>query len=408
MKVLIVSQYFPPEPLRVGDLALGLQERGCEVTVLTGFPNYPVGKIYQGYRIKPYQLEDYSGVSVIRVPLYPDTSYSKLNRSLNYLSFAFSASILGIFLLNRDRYDRIITFQLSPVTIGLPSIAIKMAHFSKAPIYFWIQDIWPESLEASGIAIGERIIKTIRQLVGFMYQRAEKILVQSKGFTPKVLEYGISPDRVEFLPNWAEDLYQPVEPDLELARREGMADGFNVLFAGNLGQAQRLETVIETAKMLGDYPDIRFVILGDGSSFEKLKVAAQGLSNVCFKGRRPIETMPQYFAIADALLVQLRRDPLFAITIPSKIQSYMACARPIIAGLEGSGAEVILEAEAGIVCDPDDPTALRDAVLSLYHMSHQERHRLGQNAKKYYDKHFSRATVLDRLMEIMSKDVKNA
>jgi colanic acid biosynthesis glycosyl transferase WcaI len=324
LKVLIVSQYFPPEPFRVGDLALGLHERGCKVTVLTGFPNYPTGKIYKGYRIQPYQFEDYHGVSVIRVPLYPDTSYSKLNRILNYLSFALSASFLGVFLLKRDRYDCIVTFQLSPVTIGLPSIAIKAAHFSQAPIYFWIQDIWPESLEASGLATKGLAIELIRKLVGFMYQRSEKILVQSKGFIPKISEYGIGFDRIEFLPNWAEDLYQPVEPDLELAKREGMDTGFNVLFAGNLGKAPSLETLIEAAQMLGDYPDIRFVILGDGPNFEKLKAAAQGVNNISFKGRRPLETMPQYFAIADALLVQLRRDPLFTITIPSKVQSYIA------------------------------------------------------------------------------------
>ncbi len=407
MKILIVCQYFPPEPFRVGDLALALRDRGCEVTVLTGFPNYPKGKLYEGYRIKLYEYEDYHGVSVIRVPLYPDTSYSKLKRISNYLSFVASASLLGSFLIRPHQYDHIITFQLSPVTIGLPAIAIKAAHFSQAPIYFWIQDIWPESLEATGLAMEGAVIQIIRRLVNFMYRRSEKILVQSTGFIPKILESGIPPESVEFLPNWAEDLYQPVEPDLELAQHEGMADGFNVLFAGNIGTAQSLETTIEAARMLGDYPDIRFVILGDGANLENLKAAAQGLSNISFKGRRPLETMPKYFAIADALLVQLRRDPLFAITIPSKVQSYMACARPIIAGLEGSGAEVISEAEAGVVCEPEDAIALRDAVLSLYHMSPQERHRLGQNAKSYYDKHFSRARVIDRLIELMKEGSKN-
>jgi colanic acid biosynthesis glycosyl transferase WcaI len=407
MKILIVSQYFPPEPFRVGDLALGLQESGCEVTVLTGFPNYPTGKIYDGYKIKLYEHENYHGVSVIRVPIYPDTSYSKINRILNYLSFAFSASFLGIFLIRPSQYDCIITFQLSPVIIGLPSIIIKASHFSKAPIYFWVQDIWPESLEASGLASEGSVVKIIRQIVSFLYHKSELILVQSKGFIPKVLEYGIEPDRVEFMPNWAEDLYQPVESDLELAKLEGMQDGFNVLFAGNIGTAQSLETLIETAKMLNDYPDIKFVILGDGANFENLQAAAKDLSNVFFKGRRPLETMPRYFSIADVLLVQLRRDPLFAITIPSKIQSYMACARPIIAGLEGSGAQVILDSGAGIVCTPEDAVALRDAVLRLYEMSPQERQKLGQNAKDYYDKHFSRTTIIDRLITIMKRGKKN-
>ncbi|MGB7442585.1 MAG: glycosyltransferase family 4 protein [Coleofasciculaceae cyanobacterium] len=404
MKILIVSQYFPPEPFRVGDLALGLRERGCEVTVLTGYPNYPKGKLYEGYRIKLFEREDYHGVSLIRVPLYPDTSYNKFKRISNYLSFAVSASLLGSCLIRPHQYDRIITFQLSPVTIGLPAVVIKAIHFSQVPIYFWVQDIWPESLQAAGLVAEGIMLKGTRRLVSFLYRNSQKILVQSTGFIPKVLEYDIPRKRVEFLPNWAEDLYQPVEPDQELAQREEMATGFKIVFAGNIGAAQSLETLVEVARMLIDYPDIRFVILGDGANLDNLKTAAQGLSNISFKGRRPVETMPQYFALADVLLVQLRRDPLFALTIPSKIQSYMACARPIIAGLEGSGAEVILDAQAGLICEPENAIALRDTVLKLYHMSPEERHQLGRNGKDYYDQYFSRTSVMDRLLEILKED----
>ncbi|MCT7950027.1 glycosyltransferase family 4 protein [Ancylothrix sp. C2] len=407
MKILIVSQYFPPEPFRVGDLAVALQERGCQVTVLTGFPNYPKGEIYDGYQLQPFKREDYQGVSVLRVPLYPDTSYSKLKRISNYLSYAASASLLGPLLIHPSKYDRIITFQLSPVTIGLPSIAIKAAHFSKAPIYFWIQDIWPESLQAAGLVEKGLAIQLTRNLVNFLYHRSEKILVQSTGFIPKILEYGIPAEKIEFLPNWAEDLYEPVDRDLELAKRERMAGYFNVVFAGNVGTAQSLETVVKTAQMLADYPGIQFVILGDGANLEKLKTEAEGLTNICFKGRRPVETMPQYFALADALLVQLKRDPLFAITIPSKIQSYLACARPVIAGLEGSGAKVIEDAQAGVVCEPENPASLRDAVLNLYKMPLEQRQKLGENARQYYDSYFSRSRVIDRLIEIMKGGSNN-
>lgn len=404
MKILIVSQYFPPEPFRVGDLALALQERGFEVTVLTGFPNYPQGKIYEGYRIQLFQRENYHGVSVIRVPLYPDTSYSKLKRTANYLSYAVSASLLGSFLIRSKQYDRIITFQLSPVTIGLPSVIIKTLHLSRAPIYFWIQDIWPESLQAAKLVNKGIAIQIIRKLVNFLYHRSEKILVQSPGFIPKILDYNIPPQKIDFLPNWAEELYQPLEPNLELAAQEKMLGYFNIIFAGNIGTAQSLETLVKAAQMLTHYPNIKFVILGDGSNLEKLKREAAGLTNICFKGRRPVETMPRYFALADALLVQLKRDPLFAITIPSKIQSYLACGRPVVAGLEGSGAKVIEEAKAGIVCEPENPNSLCNAVISLYNLPPEQRKQLGINGRKYYDTYFARSKVIDRLVAIMKGD----
>ena len=246
-----------------------------------------------------------------------------------------------------------------------------------------------------------KIFGWIRQLVGFLYRRSEKILVQSQGFTSRILEYGIPKIRVEYLPNWAEDLYQPLVPDVEFAKQEQMMQGFYVLFAGNTGAAQGLETVIDAARLLQLRTDIHFVIIGDGANLEVLRQRAQGLTNVIFKGRKPLETMPAYFALADVLLVHLRRDPLFALTIPSKVQSYLACGRMILAGLEGSGAEVIQESGAGIVVEPENPEALSKAVLHLYQLSATERHAMETRASAYYVKHFSRTRVLDRLLEIL-------
>jgi colanic acid biosynthesis glycosyl transferase WcaI len=404
-KVLIVTQYYPPEPFRVGDLAEGLVERGFEVTVLTGFPNYPKGKIYDGYTLKPYQVEYQNGVKVVRVVLFPDTSYSALKRAINYASYAISASLIGPFLIDKKSYDSIITWQLSPVTIGLPAVAIKTVQRSKAPIFFCVQDIWPESLAATGANASPRVIAWIRKLVGFLYHSSEKVLVQSLGMVPKVLEYGIPKDKVGYLPNWAESLYRPVAYNENLAREEGFEGKFNVVFGGNVGSAQNLEVVVEAAKLLQGFPDIRFVIYGDGAHRTTLEKAAEGLSNLVFRGRRPAEAMPELYALADVLLVTLRREPLFAITVPSKVQSYLACGKPILAGLEGSGAEIIQEAQAGDCFIPDSPESLKEAVLKLYSLPPTQRAQLGANGRRYFETHFERSAVLDKLAKLVGGSV---
>lgn len=401
MNVLIVSQYFPPEPFRVGDLALALRDNGHNVTVLTGFPNYPKGKLYDGYSIKFFQREDYHGVSVIRVPLYPDTSYSKLARGLNYLSYAFTASVLGPFLCGP--VDRIIVFQLSPATVGIPGVVLKYTK-KRAPIYFWIQDIWPDSLHDTGIVKSSGIIKLLYRLMTFLYRHSDRIIVPSQGFVSRVMRHGVPSDKITFLPNWAEDLYQVVPPDPEFTSQEGMSGYFNVVFAGNIGSAQGLEVLLSAADLLkASHPTIQFVILGSGAKLDDLVAQAKqrNLTNVQFKGRKPVETMPGYFATADVLFLHLRKNPVFAITIPTKLQSYLACGRPIIGALEGSGAEVLLEAKAGVVCEPENAEALAAAILELYSLSPEERDRMAKNARAYYDQNFARSLIMRRFETLL-------
>ncbi len=401
MKVLIVCQYYPPEPFRVGDLAQGLQEQGFEVTVLTGFPNYPHGKLYSGYPLRFFRRDVHQGVVIWRVPLFPNTSFDKLQRVLNYVSFFLSASLIGPFLVG-SKYDAILTFQLSPISMGIPSVVIRALSGFRIPIYHWIQDIWPESLAASGLQVSPQITKAIRRLAGFLYHHSAKVLIQSQGFESRILEYGVAKDRIEYVPNWAEDLYQPIESNSEFAQKESMSGGFQVVFAGNTGAAQGLETIIDTARLLQNYADIQFVIIGDGANFQQLKDYAKGVSNIIFKGRKPLESMPMYFSIADVLLVHLRRDPLFALTIPSKIQSYLACGRVIVAGLEGSGKDVV-DSSGGITCEPENPEAMRDAIVHVYKMSINERQAIGQKAITYYKAHFSRSRILGQLKQILTR-----
>lgn len=397
--MLIVSQYFPPEPFRVGDLAVALREKGHDVTVLTGYPNYPKGTLYEGYRIRLVQREDYHGVRVVRVPLYPNTSYSKVKRSLNYISYAFFASLLGPFLCGK--VDRIIVFQLSPVTVGVPGVILRF--LKRAPLLFWIQDIWPDSLVDSGMTGNKRIVFVLQWLVTFLYKHSDRIVVQSKGFIARVMESNVPADHITYLPNWAEDLYRVVPPDHDLMACEGLQGYFNVIFAGNIGAAQGLDTLLVAAERLTGYDRIQFVVLGDGAKLSELQVEAtrREIQNVKFLGRKPVDSMPAYFAAADALVVMLKRSPLFAITVPSKVQSYLACGRPLIAALEGSGAEVVAESGAGLVCEPEDPQALVDAVLSLYAMTVEERSRMAVSAREYYEYTFSRIRVMDQLDTIL-------
>ncbi len=292
----------------------------------------------------------------------------------------------------------IFAFQMSPVTLGIPAILMKYS--KRAPLMFWIQDLWPESLSATGAVTSRWLLARVAQLVRFIYRRCDLILVQSRAFTPRVEAMGVERERIHYFPNWAESLYRPVELESGAAERDEMPRGFRVMFAGNIGAAQSFETIIGAAEKLKDYGDIHWVILGDGrmKGWVERRVECSGLEDqVHLLGRRPMESMPRYYALADALLVTLTKDPVVSLTIPSNVQPYLACGRPVVAALAGEGARVIKETGAGIVAPAEDPDALADAVLSMYHMSSKRLAELGRRGQTYFRKHFEREKLLDRL-----------
>ncbi len=399
MRILIVSQYFPPEPMRVGDLAGGLSDLGNDVTVLTAFPSYPYGRLYPGYRLRLYQREEYEGIPVVRVPFYPAYGPSSVKRALNSLTFALSGSLLGPLLVKG--IDAILVYQVSPITMAIPAVVIRAVRGGR--LFLWVQDLWPETLEGLGVVHNSLLLRGLGALMRFIAARCEKVLVQSEGLVAPVAARGIPRERIVYVPNWAEDLYQVVVPDKAFLQSEGLTNGFKVVFAGNIGVSQNLHVLLDAAETLQAYPDIRFIIIGDGSDFQSVAehARAQRLTSVVFKGHQPVEKMPKYFAAADALLVHLKMNPAFAMTVPSKLQSYMACGRPVLAALSGSGAEIVARADAGIVCRPDSPEELRDAVLALWKMPREEREQLGRNARKYYEEHFDRRLILLRLQSIL-------
>jgi glycosyltransferase involved in cell wall biosynthesis len=396
VRLLVISQYFWPEEFRINDLVQGLVARGHEVTVLTGLPNYPSGHFARGFTWAGPYRGAYEGAAIVRVPLLPRRGGGGIALALNYLSFVLSSCLFGTFRC-RGQFDAILVYQPSPVTVGIP--ARLLGWLKRAPVLFWIQDLWPESLSATGAIRSPVVLGCVGALVRWIYRGCVRVLVQSEAFITPVREAGVDPARICYFPNSAETLYRPLPhrgpwqgPDLPV--------GFRVMFAGNVGAAQSFETILAAAEHLKRYSRIHWLIVGDGRmmSWVREEIVKRGLADcVHLLGRHPVSSIPSWFAQADAMLVALRRDPIFSMTIPAKLQSYMACGRPVIAALDGEGARVVAASGAGVAVPADDPPALAAAVLDLSNFSGEELAAMGARGREYFEGHFDRDLLLDRL-----------
>lgn len=402
MRVLILTQWYPPEPaMLLQELAQSLQERSHQVAVLTGFPNYPTGEIYPGYRIRLLQRETLAGVSVVRVPLYPEHSSSGIRRVLNYASFALSAVVLGP--LTSSRPDVIFVYH-PPLTIGLP--AYVLSRLWRVPFVYQIQDMWPETLSATGMFNNERLLRWIGRFAMWVYGKAHDILVISPGFCQNLVEKGVPSKKIHVISNWVDpQAYYRAEPDAQLAQELGLAGRFNVMFAGNMGEAQGLETVIEAAKLLEGDERVQFVLVGDGIALPRLRQLAQqqNLTNVRFLGRFPPQEMPRLYALADTLLVHLKDDPLFRITIPHKTLAYLGSGKPVLAAAAGDVASLIMSTGAGIACAPENPQALSAAVRSLQAMPEQERQAMGERGMLAAQTQYSRDGLVGQIEAVLTR-----
>ena len=394
MKILIVTQYFWPEDFVINDFVLGLQSRGHEVDVLTGLPNYPSGSFFSGYSYSGPYRENYRGIPVWRSPLIPRGNSSGWRLVVNYFSFAILACMRG-FLACRRPFDTILVFEVSPITIGIPARMMKA--LTAARIFFWVQDLWPESLSATGAVHSRRTLKWVGKLSQWTYQGCDRILIQSQAFRESVLRYGAKPNQICYFPNYVEDLYQPVTLPAEAPERSLMPAGFRIMFAGNIGKSQDFETILAAAELTSISSEIQWVIIGDGRHLPWVaeKVRSRSLTNVHLLGRHPKERMPSFFSLADVMLVSLKREPIFSMTIPSKVQAYLACGKPILASLDGEGARIVREAQAGLTVPAETPHALANAVLQLHALGSHPLQAMGRNARKYYEAHFSRMHLLD-------------
>lgn len=401
MHVLIVSQYFWPEEFRINDLASELVDRGHRVTVLTGKPNYPKGRLFPAYRAQPAAFQDYNGVRIVRVSLIP-RGKGALRLALNYVSFVVVACTLGLWKIRKVDFDVIFSPQLSPATAMLPAVLIRRLRRRKFAM--WVLDLWPDTLQALGVVHSQKILAAVGRMVGFIYHRTDKLFVQSCGFIPNVLKYTSRPVDVEFLPNWSEDM--PSLSDVPAAPEvPDQAGSFNVMFAGAIGEGQDFPTILDAAEQLADEPRLRWLIVGDGrvSDWVTAEIARRKLSSVVMLGRHPFDRMPSFYRHADAMLVSLKADPIFAMTIPGKVQSYLAAGKPVIAMLDGEGRKVIAESNAGINVDCGDASGLADAVRRMMAMDRGELAMMGSAALHYSQLTFDRNALIDRIENALQK-----
>ena len=388
MRILILSQYYAPEPVpKPHELALGLVKRGHQVLSITGFPNYPHGSFYSDRSLRPWRREVQDGVDVLRLPLVPDHSRSAVSRILNYTSFMTSAAVLGSLMCGKA--DVIYVWH-PPLTLGVSAWLMGLSR--RIPVVYGVHDLWPEAVEATGMVTNQRVLGMMSKLERFVYKRATAIGVVSPGFKRNLVGKGVPEEKVHILPDCAnEAVFHPLPPDATLARDTGMSGRFNVLFGGNLGLAQGLETVIDVAQRLAYVPEVQFVFAGDGMDRARLESLAKErkLDNVLFLGQQPGERMPELYALADVLLAHYRRDPLFEISIPGKVFNYMSCQRPVLMASEGDAADLVAAAGAGVTCPAEDPEALAGAVMQLYNMPPAERAELGAAGRRAVRERYS-------------------
>lgn len=397
MRLLVVSQYFWPEDFRINELVAVLVRRGHEVTVLTGRPNYPDGIVFEAFARAPANFVSYEGATVMRVPMLA-RGRSRLRLLLNYFSFAASASIVGVIRLAGRRFDAIFVFEPSPVTVGIPAILLRAVR--GWPIAFWVLDQWPESLAAVGVVRSPRLLAAVGALVRSIYSRCDVILSPSRLLIPRIAGYCQPNQRVEYFPNWIESAYDrsPPGPAPEVPE----SDAFTVLFAGNIGEAQDFPAILAAVERLREHDGIRWIVLGEGrmAAWVRSEIDRRDLrKQVLLLGRFPAERMPSFFLHADALLVSLRPDPIFAMTAPGKIQSYLAAGRPVLAMLDGEGAAMVERAKAGLASAAGNADALAANVLRLAAMSRTERARMGANGAAFAAREFNRETLVGRLEE---------
>ncbi len=400
MRILILSQWFDPEPTFKGlAFARELVKLGHQVEVLTGFPNYPGGKVYSGYRIRFVQRETIDGISIIRVPLYPSHDSSALKRITNYVSFAFSAALWGVLLVKRA--DVMYVYH-PPATVGCSALVI--SRIRGIPFVYDIQDLWPDTLAATGMLNNPGALKLVDRLCRMIYRRAARIVVLSPGFKKMLALRNVPAEKIEVIYNWCDEKnIQREGKNIDLPKKLGLAGSFNIVFAGTMGKAQALDSVLASAKIVAEsHPKVQFVFVGSGVAVVHLKQRARELSldNVLFLPRMPIEEIGSILAVADVLLVHLRDDPLFSITLPSKIQAYMAVGRPILMAVRGDAADLVKQSKSGVACNPEDPVSLAAAVAKLCSMPQEDLHQMGQNGKAFYTANLSLPVGVDKFQSI--------
>lgn len=395
-KILVIAQYFFPEQFRINDICAEWVKKGYEVTVITGIPNYPQGKYYKGYGIFKKRKEMYNGINIIRIPLIP-RGKSSIMLMMNYISFVISGFFWSIF--TRIKADYVFIYEVSPMTQALPGVWY--ARRKKIPCYLYVTDLWPENVEIVAGIKNQRILKSIGIMVDYIYKRSDRIFTSSESFIEAIAERGIENNKIEFWPQYAEDFYIPINNKNVHIREIPQDDNFNIIFAGNIGVAQGLDVLADTALKLNAIgAKVRFNIVGEGRYKETLinLVKEYGVDNMFnFIDKQPSLLIPDFMSVCDATLICLSRSKVFSITLPAKTQSCLACGIPILVSADGEIQKVISEAEAGFCSNAGDADSLAENILRMVSSTKDDLEVMAQNALCYYQTHFNKEKLLNRM-----------
>ena len=386
VRVLLLTQWFDPEPTFKGLVfARALVKQGFEVEVVTGFPNYPGGKIYPGFKLKLFQREFIDGVKITRLPLYPSHGQSGIGRVFNYVSFAAASLFYGVFFAKRP--DVIYAYH-PPLTVGIAASIIRF--FRRVPVLYDIQDMWPDTLKATGMFSNDKLLGVVSKVCDWVYRHVDKLVVLSPGFKKVLIERGVPDDKIEVIYNWCAEEQITASAETPICFSDNAR--FRILFAGNMGKAQALDAVLDAAYTLQSRSrPVEFIFLGGGIEVDALKRIAieKSLTNVTFLPAVPMAEVGGYLKAADALLVHLKKDPLFKITIPSKTQAYMAVGRPLLMAVDGDAAELVKQSGCGVVVESENVDSLVSGVELLLNSSAEELALMSQKGHDFYRKHLS-------------------
>jgi glycosyltransferase involved in cell wall biosynthesis len=402
VRLLVITHYFWPENFRINDLATELARRGHSVTVLAGLPSYPEGEIYPQFRANRAAFDRYEGVEVVRVPgITRGRGGSRVRLALNYLSYSLSAAIIGSWKLRGREFDAVFCYQPTPGTTGLP--AVILSFLKRAPLALWVLDLWPQTLQAMGVVRSPLAVRMVERLMAALYRRCALILAQSRRYVAEIQRACREPRPVVYFPSWAEAVF-----DMQSAARAPevpAAPGtLTIMFAGNIGEAQDFPAVLDAAELLREQSNVRWVLVGDGSAarWVEQEIVRRGLTErVLMPGRYPVDRMPSFYQHADALLVCLRDEPIFAMTVPGKLQTYLAAGRPVLAMLNGEGADVVTRSRCGFACAAGDARGLADAVTRLAALTPEQRTAMGRAALEASSGEFNRNTLLSSLESML-------
>lgn len=399
MKILLISPHFLPEDFKCNDVAFELAKRGNEVTVLSDIPNYPAGKYFKGYGVFKKRTETINGVKVHRVIVIPRGNGRALRLALNYFSFAFFASLKAIELALFKKYDAILVHETSPITVGIPAVIVKK--IQRIPLYFWVLDLWPESLSAAGGIKNKYILDFFAGIAKWIYRNSQKILISSLGFKQSIIEKGDFENKIVYFPNWADKALLEKKKYILPKLPE---DGFIVMFAGNMGEAQDFDHILKAALLLKDNHHIHFVFVGDGrkrSWVEENIKDNQLHKTVHWVGRHPLDAMPTFFDKADVMIVTLKDIPIFNLTAPAKIQAYMSAGKPILAMMNGEGPRIIKDAACGFSVNASDASHFAKLIEETSKISRTELQQIGENGRIYCQKHFDFDKCMNHLCETL-------